>query len=228
MNQNTTKTIFTVIALSLVLVVGVFFLKGGFGLFGSPSASDSPQNVSISEVRSTQSSISWITADRAASTVYFGTTPALGDQKTSPGLTTAHLVTLDNLQPSTTYYLMIGGSSKKYASDGPSGAVPYTLRTLAAIPETDNSTVGTSEAQTTPVKQLALATAPSPFGEVLKNGGDSRPQVLAAATDSGTQETGNGTTGITSTPQTASPLYTLLVAAVSLSLLGFGARLLKR
>lgn len=185
-----------------------------------------PQNVLISDVKSSTVSVSWITADRAESKIYFGTTPALGSEVTSPGLSTAHLVNLTNLSPNTAYFFAIGQNEQKYGQDGKNGDVPYTFRTLASV---ENKPVAEAiKIEKKPAVAAAEVTNPAPtsaFGNLIKPT-TVTSRVLAEATAGGTP--GIGTTGTTGgTPNGATTLPTILLAVTAALFVTLGLKLLK-
>ncbi len=61
-------------------------------------------NVQVGLVTETTARVSWETTMPANSIVQYGTTPSLGSQAASSGMSTDHFVVLDNLTSGTTYY----------------------------------------------------------------------------------------------------------------------------
>jgi hypothetical protein len=62
-------------------------------------------NVHAVAINEFDATIAWSTSTAASSKVYYGTTPALGDEtETSSGLFVVHAATLDGLEPDQTYY----------------------------------------------------------------------------------------------------------------------------
>lgn len=238
------KSLFNLKSIVIVLLVtgGLTTLVLGLKTLGGASATATPQNVLVSDVRGSDVSISWITPERAESKVYYGTTPALGTEITQPGISTAHLVDLSNLTPNTTYYFAIGDQNQKYTQDGPAGAVPYTFRTLAVV---ENAPAAESNAPSQQVALTVAGNAPAPasaFKDLIIPNQNSK--VLAEATGSGSSGTsgtggnsgssgtsGNngssGNSGSSGTPNGATTWPTIILAAAASLLVGLGFKLLK-
>lgn len=178
---------------------GLFFLKNGLG----DKTSSLPQNVTVGNVKGSSVDISWITSGKTASRIMYGETPVLGKTAEVPGLGLAHLVTIDSLKPSTTYYFQVGSDKNS--------TKPFTFRTLAEVKDTP---------------QIAVI---SPFGKLLSNETSTKPstepRVLAEATESGIPT--DPETTPTGTPETGSLEITLLTAFVLSLFVVLGFKLLK-
>ena len=215
------------ILIFLVVVVGATaVILGAKGLLGEAATNNGPQNVLVSDAKSNEASISWITSSRLGGAIYYGTTPALGSEVVLPGISTAHLATLTNLLPNTTYYFAVGADSKKYLQDGQGGAVPYTFRTLSLVESKPASAKTESKEVAFALANSSNREPPSAFKGLIST--KDVPKVLAEATSGGNVGTGTtGTTGSGTTPNGATTLPTLIVAAIASLFVGFGFKLLK-
>jgi len=221
--SNTPKVVMLMTA--LVLIVGGAYL-GFKGNIFQKKALNKPQNVAVSDVRGGEVTLTWLTADKAESYVYFGNTPALGMVKSVPGSSTSHLVTINDLKPSTTYYFQVGDTDERYSQDGEDGNIPYTFRTLAEVKKLD--TLGESSE----TKQIAVNEPNSPFGKLIdetKNSPKLESKVLAESTQSGGNNGGNGNDGSSggTVPNGGNTIFTIVVTLIASLLLGFGFKLLK-
>ncbi|MBN2000543.1 fibronectin type III domain-containing protein, partial [candidate division KSB1 bacterium] len=121
------------LTLSNVLINGINVpanLQNGVLTVGD---SDPPQIVSgpyTGSITAYSAEIIWYTDEPANSTVAFGTTPALGQEKTLQKLTREHKVVLDNLLPDTRIYYKTGSSDQ--FRNGPTWSELQNFTTLNA------------------------------------------------------------------------------------------------
>ncbi|MDP4953292.1 MAG: phospholipase D-like domain-containing protein [Flavobacteriales bacterium] len=94
------------------------------------------QNICISStidqdnITTTSFDITWTTDAAGDSFVEFGTTPELGDEVYISDLTTDHVVTLDNLEPGTIYYVQV--SSNLNGETTTSNILPFATVSLSS------------------------------------------------------------------------------------------------
>lgn len=107
-----------------ILVIG---LAVGVALIGQrqifrlgASADSAPQDVRVSNVTDSSFTVSWFTTKPTIGYVNWGATTALGKSSEIGGLSTqtVHSVTIDGLEPSTNYYLVINSGGVEFDNNG--------------------------------------------------------------------------------------------------------------
>lgn len=142
------KQIPTIIGLLLLVVAlgaGVVFLRVGPGIL-TPRATPqtTPKNIKITNVTDSTVTISFITDEQTTGFVKYGNSAnSLSNQASDDrdqlsgnvGTYNTHHITLRNLQPTTTYYFVLGTASNEFDNNGS----PYSVETSSRVSGSTNA-----------------------------------------------------------------------------------------
>lgn len=156
------------------LAISILLISTRTSFFSKAGVSDQPQNIRISNISDNSITISWITALKVPGFINFGVDQNLGstvlDDRDLGGnnVRFTHHVTLENLNPATTYMFKIGSGSTLYDDQGKlftQTTAPITNET-PPLPETLFGKVTKSDGQ---VPKEALVFMQTEKGTVLSS-----------------------------------------------------------
>lgn len=142
--QKKIPTLFGLLLILGGLAITSLLVKTGVIFQGRAAPSEEPRNIRITNVSANSFTVSYITDDKTAGSLSYGTTTALGTavlddrDKTTKALSPYHIhyITVNNVKPSTKYYFDIISGGTQYRKDGK----PFEVTTAQPLQNTSNST----------------------------------------------------------------------------------------
>jgi len=112
----------------VMIIIGIaattLFARHGVRIIGRAAPSETPENIRIANISDASFTISYITADKVLGTINFGQTEKLGniafdnaDSNSTPVSHTAHISTIKNLAPATTYFFSITSGTTNFLNN---------------------------------------------------------------------------------------------------------------
>ena len=151
MKRKRIPTIIGLLILIIGIAVSVFLISRGTRWFTRATPETTPKQVKFTNITDNTFSVSWITDETTSGFIKYGTTTKLDqvarddrdEQASQTGSFITHHVTLQNLNPATTYQFQIGSGRATHDNNGQNHQVvtASTLTTSAPLSDIAHGTV---------------------------------------------------------------------------------------